>query len=292
MSFNHFLQILLLAIVQGAAELLPISSSAHVIVVAKLIRYDVTKSPFEFYFLMVMLHTGTMFSVLVYFQSRWKRLVSDQWRALVVATLCTGAIGYPLMLAIKHVLNAGSESAHPQEVEHLFQNLPLMACALAIVGVLIIIAGRKDEKWPAMATKIGLPRAAIIGAVQGLALPFRGFSRSGSTISAGMLSGIARLTAEEFSFALAVIITPAVIAREVLMVLNERSTAAAAEGGVQAALSQLFFPGLVGMGLSFVAGLLALRWLSSWLERGRWKYFGIYCLVAAAVVLVVHFVQR
>jgi undecaprenyl-diphosphatase len=48
-------------------------------------------------------------------------------------------------------------------------------------------------------------------------------------------------------------------------------------------------PGLVGMGFSFIAGLLALKWLSRWLEAGRWKFFGFYCLVAAAVVLAIHY---
>ncbi|HXA45036.1 MAG TPA: undecaprenyl-diphosphate phosphatase, partial [Candidatus Angelobacter sp.] len=51
----------------------------------------------------------------------------------------------------------------------------------------------------------------------------------------------------------------------------------------------LFVPGLVGMVLSFVSGLLALKWLSQWLEAGRWKFFGFYCLLAAAGVLLVHF---
>ena len=71
----------------------------------------------------------------------------------------------------------------------------------------------------------------MIGAVQGLALPFRGFSRSGSTISAGLLLGIVRACAEEFSFALAVIITPVVIAREVWMLIKEHAAAATASAG-------------------------------------------------------------
>ncbi len=51
---------------------------------------------------------------------------------------------------------------------------------------------------------------------------------------------------------------------------------------------ELLLPGLLGMAFSFAAGLVALRWLSAWLEKGRWKYFGYYCLIAAAVVLAVH----
>jgi undecaprenyl-diphosphatase len=325
MDFIHLLQIVVLAIVQGAAELLPISSSAHVTIAARLMGYDMG-NVFEWTFLLVMLHTGTMASVLIYFWSRWKKMF-DQIPAMVVATVCTAVVGYPLMVLIKHFLNTDPTAA-PQEVEHLFQNLPLMACSLAIVGVLIIVAGLIDEKRPAAAepisplqpkavphgafvvapvqhqatssalTKVSTTQAAIIGTVQGLALPFRGFSRSGSTISAGMLLGVARMRAEEFSFALAVILTPLVIAREVWMLIKEHSHAAAEQtaqavsstaGAASANLGHLFLPGLLGMAFSFVAGLIALKWLSNWLEHGRWKFFGFYCLAAAVVVLAMHF---
>lgn len=290
MDFVHLLQILLLAIVQGAAELLPVSSSAHVTIVARLIGYDMSRV-FEWTFLLVMLHTGTMFSVLVYFWPRWKKMLK-QIPSMIVATVATGVVGYPLVLLIKHVLNRGSEGAQ-QEIEHLFQNLPLMACSLTVVGLIIIIAGRKDEKSPGTIPEVHVWRGALIGAMQGLALPFRGFSRSGSTISAGLLLHVARARAEEFSFALAVIITPVVIAREVWMLIKEHAAAAAQSAGpaLEAAptLGQLFLPGLLGMCFSFAAGLFALRWLSDWLEHGRWKFFGYYCLLAAAAVLALHF---
>jgi len=291
MDLSHILQIIVLAVVQGAAELLPISSSAHVTIAARLMHSDFLdeKKVFEWTFLLVMLHTGTMFSVLIYFRSRWKSLLG-QVPALVIATGCTGVIGYPLLLVLKKILNAGSNPAQPQEIEHLFLNLPLIACSLAAVGVLIVIAGRKDEKTPGTKKSISFRKAAAIGAVQGLALPFRGFSRSGSTISAGMLMGILRSRAEEFSFALAVILTPVVVIREIWMLIKQhKEMAGAGETGIQSSLAPLFMPGLLGMVFSFAAGLIALVWLSKWLEEGRWKYFGYYCLVAAGVVLLVHF---
>ena len=288
MDLFQLLQIIVLAIVQGASELLPISSSAHVTIAAKLMGFDMGRI-YEWTFLLVMLHTGTMFSVLIYFRSRWKSLV-NLIPALVAATVCTGIVGYPLMLILKKILNAGANPAQPQEIEHLFLNLPLIACSLAAVGVLIVIAGRKDEKTPGAETNVTLGQAAAIGAVQGLALPFRGFSRSGSTISAGMLLGILRSRAEEFSFALAVILTPVVVAREVWMLVKQHSPAAGAAGSaVQTSFAPLFLPGLVGMVFSFVAGLVALAWLSKWLEQGRWKFFGYYCFLAAAVVLAMSF---
>src|SRR5262249_46957950 len=201
----NLIHILILAIVQGMAELLPVSSSAHVVVVAKLLGYE-WQNDFERAFFLVMLHTGTMFAVLAYFWSRWKAMRKDI-PALIIATVCTGTLGLPLILAIEKITH--------QDVEHLFQNLPLIAGALAAVGILIIIGGRKDQLSPGRVDEINYKRASIIGLVQGVALPFRGFSRSGSTISAGILQHISRQRAEEFSFALAVIITPAVIVREV-----------------------------------------------------------------------------
>jgi undecaprenyl-diphosphatase len=121
-----------------------------------------------------------------------------------------------------------------------------------------------------------------MGAIQGLCLPFRGFSRSGATISVGLIQGISRKRVEEFSFALAVVLTPPIIIREVLRLLQDRHAAVPGSAG----LAALFLPSLVGMVLSFGAGLLALRWLSAWLERGRWHLFGIYCISASILVFV------
>jgi undecaprenyl-diphosphatase len=118
----------------------------------------------------------------------------------------------------------------------------------------------------------------VIGAVQGLCLPFRGFSRSGATISVGILQGIKKVRVESFSFALAVILTPLAIGREALR-LHHADTSGFAHAAA---------PSLLGMLFSFLAGLVALKWLSAWLERGRWYYFGIYCVVASIVVFILH----
>jgi undecaprenyl-diphosphatase len=280
---NYF-QILILALIQGACELLPVSSSAHVIIAEKLMRLD-PSSP-EMTMLLVMLHTGTMFAVIVYFWRGWKRdyFASPgqlQWFAIQVgmATVCTGLVGYGLKVFIEKIFMRHVPHA---EVEDLFSNLPLIACALAAVGLLIIYAGWREEKSPRH-SEIQPAHSCWIGIVQGICLPFRGFSRSGSTISTGLLLGLPKQKLEEFSFALAVVLTPPVIAKEVLRLL--KAHALNGHGSVL----QLFAPSLVGMIFSFLAGLLALKWLSRWLEGGRWKFFGYYCLVAAAGVLVIHF---
>jgi len=280
---NYF-HILILALVQGACELLPVSSSAHVIVAEKLLGLD-PSSP-EMTMLLVMLHTGTMFAVIVYFWNGWKRDYfassgQTQWFAIqvIVATACTGVVGLGLQFLIEKVFLHGRQHA---EIEDLFRNLPLVASALAAVGVLIIFAGLYENQ-PPRHTELQPQHSFWIGLVQGLSLPFRGFSRSGATISTGLILGLPKQKLEEFSFALAVVLTPVVVGKEALRLVK-----AHALNGSGPVL-HLFVPGLVGMGLSFIAGLLALKWLSHWLEAGRWKFFGFYCLAAAAGVLALHF---
>ena len=131
-----------------------------------------------------------------------------------------------------------------------------------------------------------MSQAGWMGMVQGLALPFRGFSRSGSTISTGTLAGAAKEPAERFSFAMAVVLTPAVVGLEAMRLLKASHAAAAA--GTPIDLHGSLVSSLLGMVFSFGAGLLALKWLSSWLETGKWYLFGIYCLVASVVVFYLY----
>ena len=291
----YFIKIVILAVVQGLAELLPVSSSAHVIVAEKLLHMPPISDP-EMTLLLVMLHTGTMFAVILYFWRAWKKnlfaspaVFKQQAVRLLLATLLTAAVFLPLKLGIeKGIEKSGYQfkdaSGQPQkfEIELLFDNLGLVAGALAAAGVLILIAGLADPPTHP-SQSIGIREAAWIGAVQGLCLPFRGFSRSGATISTGLLLGVLKARVEEFSFALAVIITPPIIAHELW-----RSVKAHREAWNFDVLLSSFGPSLLGMACAFLAGLLALKWLSRWLESGRWHLFGAYCLVAAAAVFALH----
>lgn len=279
-----YIKILILALIQGACELLPVSSSAHVIVAEKLMGLQ-PSSP-EMTMLLVMLHTGTMFAVIVFFWSHWKRdYISPPGKLqpfvvqIVIATFCTGVVGYGLKIVIEKVVMR--HTAHA-EVENLFDNLPLIASSLVAVGILIIYAGMREAKV-APQSEIQTMHSCWIGIVQGVCLPFRGFSRSGSTISTGLLLGLPKQKLEEFSFALAVVLTPAVIGQEAHRLLKSHALHSADAG------MHLFAPSLVGMVFSFLAGLLALKWLTGWLEGGRWKCFGYYCVIAGAAILVVHF---
>jgi undecaprenyl-diphosphatase len=278
MSLIH---IIVLAVVQGLAELLPVSSSAHVIVAEKLMGMNAAAP--EMTLLLVMLHTGTMIAVIVYFWPRWRRAFfhsMPEFRnfaaALIVASVLTAIVGGGIIEFIEKVLMGHGSHAW---VEQLFNRLDLIAVALAAAGVFILIAGlfeKRQRQAPAVQT-LQPGQYSAIGAIQGLAVPFRGFSRSGATISTGLLLRVARSTAEDFSFALAVVLTPPADAREIWRLYQAQHHQLS--GLLPAAL-----PSLLGIVFAFLAGLVALKWLSRWLESGRWHYFGVYCLVAAAVL--------
>jgi undecaprenyl-diphosphatase len=281
-----WLNVIILGIVQGLAELLPVSSSAHVVVAEKLLGLDPSSPPMTL--LLVMLHTGTMFAVIFYFWKQWMNTYFKSvaafkaiaWR-VILATVLTAVVGEAIVKAIEHLV------LDKADIENLFSHLEFIAPALAVAGVLILWSGLR-ERSAGVANAAAAPdaltpkRAGIIGVVQGLCVPFRGLSRSGATISTGMLLGVPKIQAEAFSFALAVVLTPPVVGREVLRLMH-----AAHETG-SAALSSVAALCVFGAVVAFIAGLAALKWLSRWLESGRWYLFGIYCLVAAVVVAVLY----
>lgn len=245
--------------------------------------------------LLVMLHTGTMFAVIAYFWKQWKRTYfasSDAFKRFVIrviwATLLTGIVGVILQKLIEKTVFRGAPKA---EIELLFGRLDLIAPALLAAGVLILIAGLMEKRLAAAQQKfygesVTMRQAGWIGLIQGFCLPFRGFSRSGATISTGMLTGATKERAERFSFALAVVLTPPVVAREALRLMKASHEASAAGASID--LHGSVVTSLLGAVFAFFAGLVALRWLSAWLEEGRWYWFGIYCVIASGVVFYLH----
>jgi undecaprenyl-diphosphatase len=286
-----FLDVVILAVVQGLAELLPVSSSAHVVVAEKLLGLDPSSPPMTL--LLVMLHTGTMFAVIVYFWRQWRGAYFSSAAAfkaiagrLILATAITAIIGEILIKLIEKTALRGLPHS---EIEDLFSHLEFIAPALAAAGILILIAGlrargRKSDAAPAGGApttgELSVRNAGLIGMVQGLCLPFRGFSRSGATISTGMLLGVDKPRAERFSFALAVVLTPPVVFREVMRLMHAQPA--------HDALTSVALLSLLGAALAFLAGLVALKWLSRWLESGLWHLFGVYCLLAAVAVTLLH----
>src|ERR1035441_6638075 len=141
-------QVIVLAIVQGLAELLPGSRSAHVGVAEKLMGLD--PSTPQMTLLLVMLHTGTMFAVIAYCWKQWVQTYfasADAFKRfavrLIYATALTGIVGEALIKLVEHTMFKGAPKA---EIEELFGRLDLVAPALFCAGVLILIAGMREKK--------------------------------------------------------------------------------------------------------------------------------------------------
>jgi undecaprenyl-diphosphatase len=189
------LQILILGLIQGAAELLPVSSSAHVIVVEKLLHLD-PSSP-EMTFLLVMLHTGTMFAVIVYFWKQWRDVYfrstasfTEFAKYVVLATALTGVVGEAIIKIIEKTLFRGAPHA---EIEDLFGRLDLIAPALAAAGILILVAGIFENKKASesmtltAANDLNMKRVGIIGAVPRI-FPFRCDDFGGNAVGCGEIA--------------------------------------------------------------------------------------------------------
>jgi undecaprenyl-diphosphatase len=175
-------------------------------------------------------------------------------------------------LSIKTVLEALFRFFSLQDytqIEDLFKSLPLISLALFCGGILILLSSKKAPQNQ----ELTLKKALCIGAVQGLCLPFRGFSRSGATISTALLLGMSYSQAEAFSFALALAVTPPVLLRACYKLLKSAP---------QFTLLG-FSNGLIGGLISFFTGIIALKLLSSISAKGNWKAFGIYSLISSLV---------
>ncbi len=245
--------LILLAVVQGLTEFLPVSSSGHLVLLQHWTRVfdgDV--------FLDVILHVGTLLAVVVVYRREIRRLVAfdapavQYLAAMVVGTL--PAVGVGLLFK--------------EPIESLFSNPRAAAVALVVTGLILFSTRRTDNKvhnlpggWHPVAPP--LHKALLIGCAQALAI-VPGISRSGSTIAASLWLGLARDEAARFSFLLAV---PAIAGALVLHVIG-------GEVDSQAGGLALF----LGAVVAFLVGLVAIRLTALLVVQKHFWKFGFYCI--------------
>src|SRR3954451_1854347 len=268
-----FGQALVMGIVQGLTEFLPISSSGHLIIVPYLAGWTdpfITSLAFS-----VMLHIGTLIALLVYFWRDWLRLVpagfatirdrsfdSDPDRRLawllVVATVPALIIGV--------LLN--------DVVEERFREVGLVALMLVVGAAIMWLADHWGPKR-LLAIDLTFPKALGLGFAQALAL-IPGVSRSGISISAGLFAGLDRESAARFSFLMATPVTAGAVAYETLKLVRGETVEPTS-----------VLPLVVGVVAAFVAGMLAIGALLAYVRTRSYDVFVAYRLVLAAVVLVI-----
>lgn len=249
--------IVFLALVQGIAEFLPVSSSGHLVAFGALLG-ELQEEPT----LEIILHAGTLGSILVIYWRRILKLLSSDQRViplLVVGTIPAAVIG----VAVK------------TQFEWLLRDPVLAGGMLIVTGGMLIGLGRlapRGDHYQSMSMR----NAFLVGCFQAFAI-LPGISRSGSTILGGRLLGLKNEDSVTFSFLLAI---PAIGGATLLTMKDLIFPDPDASVGIYS-LSQL----AVGAAVSFLVGILALRWLITWSQRDRLHWFAWWCVPFGVAVL-------
>lgn len=254
-----YLHIILLAVVQGLTEFLPVSSKGHLTIVDALLSHGELKDSALHLAVVVMLHLGTLAAVLiVYWQRIWRLLGADRSLALklIVGTIPGGALG----LIVK-------KTCPELESQVLLTGLMFLVTATLLIRSQWHLNGATpyEQVTYRQALWIGCAQAACV-------LP--GLSRSGTTIVAGLVVGLRRDAAATFSFMLSI---PIIAGACVLSVRDLIQ---------QSVPSLQLGPLAVGVVVSFVVGLASLLWLLRWLERGRLHHFAYYLIPLGCAVMI------
>jgi undecaprenyl-diphosphatase len=267
-------QSIFLGIVQGLTEFLPISSSAHLVLIPELFGWE-RVIPFSFF---VLVQVATLLGVIVYF---WRDLVN------IILAVFSGIIhkrpfeayearlGWLILLAS---LPAGVFGLIAKsKVEAVFGSPVITAIFLYVTALLLFVAERIGKRTREM-IEVNWKDASWMGLFQALAI-FPGISRSGATISGGMLRNFDRTGAARFSFLMSIPIMLAAGLLETYGIIRDASLAG---------LLPVYLPGLI---TSAVVGYLSIRWLLKFLYRSPLYVFSIYCVIFASVCLLVFFLR-
>ena len=268
MNVIEWLKVLLLGIVEGITEWLPISSTGHMILVNEFIHLNVSDAFMEMF--LVVIQLGAILAVVVlYFGKLWpftmpskgwiKKDTWSLWFKVLVAVLPAAIIGLPF----------------DDKIDKLFYNYQTVAFTLILYGVLfIIIENYNKGRKPRVKSfqQLSYPMAVFIGVFQVLAL-IPGTSRSGATILGATLLGTSRYIAAEFSFFLAI---PVMFGASLLKLIKFGFHFTGTEAAIL----------IVGMVTAFVVSVLAIKFLMGYIKKNDFKAFGYYRIVLGALVIV------
>ncbi len=277
-------QVVVLAIVQGLAEFIPVSSSGHLIIVRRLLGWNELSPAHELTF-DVALHFGTLLSVLFYFRRTWIQIIRAALGGKVVRFSEAGGTDQNLtadeqreerlllwFLAIATIPGAIAGKLLEHSAEDYFREHIFLIAGALIVVALLMWWGEKVGELRKSLTGINFADALIVGCAQAFAL-IPGVSRSGSTITAGLFRNMTREAAVRFSFLLS---TPLIAGAALLKAHELRKEGLPAE---------MHMPFLVGVLVSAVVGYMAIAWLIRYLQSNSLKVFIVYRIVVGVIVI-------
>nr|WP_239559129.1 undecaprenyl-diphosphatase UppP [Sporohalobacter salinus] len=252
---------IILGIVQGITEFLPISSSGHLVIFKKLLGFTEPQLIYD-----VFLHFGTLIAVTIFYWDDIKELLSFDFKynkeriLIIVATLPTAIMGFVLK----------------DTFEKLFGSILSVSIALLVTGVLLWLVDSLDINFDKEIKNLNLLQAIVIGIAQGLAIT-PGISRSGITIITGLFVGLRRKSAARFSF---LIFIPAVLGATLLEVVDLFEV-----GSIEVNYLAL----IIGTVTSTIVGYAAIKFLLRILEKDKFKNFAYYVWGIGSLILILNF---
>ena len=281
---NDFLLSILLGVVEGLTEFLPVSSTAHLRIVEALLHLDLHDSFWKMYTIVIQL--GAILALPVYF---WKRIIQ------FITTFPNGERGdrnfltHPLSLTmIAFVVTALPSWASTKLIGKNLESLMVMATALLVGGIVMwIVDATFTRPRVTHMEEMNLPQAVWIGAVQILSAIFPGTSRSMSTIAAGQMAGLSRPAALEFSFFLSMPTMIVATGYDLLKTLSpNRNTALEGNIAPLAVNTHQWIVLLIGFVVSFLVALAVVAWFMRWVRARGFVPFAIYRIILGLALLV------
>jgi len=266
-----FLQSIILGIIQGLTEFLPVSSSAHLVLFPYWLSWNIPAT--DAFIFNVLVQLGTLLAVIIYF---WHDLLG------IIKSMVSGVIHQQLFkdpdarlgwLVVLATIPAGIAGLFLKDTVEAAFSSPVATALLLLLTALMLILSEKVSKSIRRSPTPGPKDAIIIGLFQALSI-FPGVSRSGSTITGGLLRGMDRSAAARFSFLMSIPIMSA--------------------AGVVALLDMATIPNLLtflpvmtaGFIAAVVVGLLSIKWLMAYIRSHSFMVFAIYCFLVSIFTLV------
>lgn len=264
------IQSIILGVVQGLTEFLPVSSSAHLNLFPWVFNWEQMPDSFD-----VALHIGTLLAIVIFFFKDWINLFVGGYKQVVKKEKSTdGKVFWYLVIA---TIPAGILSLVLDKISRkLFENnlnleMLVIAITLIIMGIILYIVDKK-AKSNISYEKMTLKQSVLIGASQALAAAFPGVSRSGITMTVARALGIDRESAAKYSFLLATPITFAAVIFDLDKFVFNVS----------------LFIGIIS---SFIVGILIIKFLLDYLKKGSFKIFAIYRVIIGLIVIALYFTR-
>lgn len=267
----------LLGIIQGISEPIPISSSGHLVIFKALFKkfglsFPTTDITFE-----ILVNTGSLIAILFYYRKTIKRLIQSFISYITKPESRTKTLPdfrYCILLIVASIPAAIAGIFFNDYIENAFNNVKFVGCTLLVTATFLMLIHKFGYKAKRSSRSINLWDALRIGLFQVVAL-LPGISRSGATITGGMLSGLSQKSARDFSFFMFMPVSLGAIILKFGDFINSSH------------LNELWIPYLFAFVFSAITTYIALHILFRVLERRKMNYFSIYCFVMAIIAIVI-----